>query len=86
MGTLLFLSGQHIFVVILVVLLLFGADKLPEMAKTLGKGMRDFKKATDDIKREFETNTRDIRNDMTDIRDNLQRDTSEITSNLQKDA
>ena len=47
----------------IIVLLLFGAEKLPEVAKSLGKGMRDFKKATDDIRRELETSTMDIRND-----------------------
>ena len=39
--------------VFLVFLLLFGANKIPEMAKGLGKGLREFKKATDDIKREL---------------------------------
>ena len=55
------MSGQEIFVIVIVVLLLFGADKLPEIAKGIGKSMRDFRKATDDIKREFETSTSDIR-------------------------
>jgi sec-independent protein translocase protein TatA len=45
------MSGQEIFVIIIVALLLFGAEKLPDIARGLGKGMRDFKKATDDIKR-----------------------------------
>ena len=47
MGTLIFISGQEIFVIMIVVLLLFGADKIPEIARGLGKGMRDFKKAMD---------------------------------------
>ena len=51
------MSGQEIFVIIIVALLLFGAEKLPDIAKTLGKGMRDFKKATDEIRRELETST-----------------------------
>lgn len=50
----LFISGQEIFVIFLIVLLLFGANKMPEIAKTLGKGVREFRKATDDIKREVE--------------------------------
>ena len=51
------MSGQEIFVIIVVILLLFGADKLPEFARTFGKGMRDFRKATDEIKKEIESNT-----------------------------
>jgi len=47
------MSGQEIFVIIIVALLLFGAEKLPDIAKTVGRGMRDFKKATDEIRREL---------------------------------
>ena len=65
------MSGQEIFVIIIVVLLLFGADKLPEIAKGIGKGMRDFRKATDDIKREFEESTSDIRNDFNDVTNSI---------------
>jgi sec-independent protein translocase protein TatA len=65
------MSGQEIFVIIIVALLLFGAEKLPDIAKTLGKGMRDFKKATDEIRRELETSTQDIRKDLNDVTDSL---------------
>lgn len=49
----LFISGSEIFVVFLAILLLFGANKIPEFARALGKGMKEFKKATEDIKREI---------------------------------
>ena len=49
----LFISGPEIFIVLLIVVMLFGADKIPEMAKGLGKGMRQLKDATNDIKREI---------------------------------
>ncbi|HOF19848.1 MAG TPA: twin-arginine translocase TatA/TatE family subunit [Bacteroidales bacterium] len=55
------MSGPEIFVIIIVILVLFGADKLPEMARSFGKGMREFRKATDDIRREIETSTIEIR-------------------------
>jgi len=58
------MSGQEIFVIIIVALLLFGAEKLPDIAKTVGKGMRDFRKATGEIRRELETSTREIRQDI----------------------
>jgi len=53
------MSGQEIFVIIIVVLILFGAEKLPDLAKGFGKSMREFKKATDDIKREFDESTKE---------------------------
>ena len=67
------MSGPEIFVIIIVALLLFGAEKLPDIAKTIGKGMRDFKKATDDIRREIETSTSDFRKDLTDVSDSIKK-------------
>jgi len=49
----LFIGGPELFVVVLIVVMLFGADKIPEIARTLGKGMRQIKDATNDIKREI---------------------------------
>jgi len=38
------LSGTHVVLVVVVVLLLFGAQKIPELARSLGSGMSQFKK------------------------------------------
>ena len=77
----LFISGGEIFVILLVVVMVFGADKLPEIARELGKGMRQIKNATNDIKREIhnsaEKNDLDIdvaakvRNEVNRIKDNF---------------
>lgn len=48
-----FISGGEIFFILFVVLLVFGADKVPEIARGLGKGMRQIKDATNDIKSEI---------------------------------
>lgn len=45
-------GGEFVFI-ILVVLMLFGSDKIPEIARTLGKGMQQLKNATNDIKSEI---------------------------------
>jgi sec-independent protein translocase protein TatA len=47
------IGGGEFFVIILVVLMLFGSDKIPEMARTLAKGMQQLKNATNDIKSEI---------------------------------
>ena len=54
--TLLFLDigGGELVVILLVIVMFFGADKIPEMARGLGKGMRQFKDATGSIQREIE--------------------------------
>jgi len=48
------LGFGEILVILVLALVLLGPQKLPEVAKQLGKGLRDFKKATDDLKGQFE--------------------------------
>ncbi|MCF8223511.1 MAG: twin-arginine translocase TatA/TatE family subunit [Bacteroidales bacterium] len=67
----LFISGQEIFIIMVAALILFGAKKIPEIAKGLGKGMREFRKATDDIKKEFDESTRDVQDDIKDVSDTV---------------
>lgn len=59
--TLLFLNlgGGEIVVVLLIVLLFFGSKKIPELARGLGKGMREFRDATSGVQREIEDSMRD---------------------------
>jgi sec-independent protein translocase protein TatA len=47
------LSGPELIVVLAVVLIFFGGEKMPEFARGLGKVMREFKKAAGDVEREF---------------------------------
>ena len=85
-GTILFISGQEIIFVVLIALLLFGSKEIPKLARTFGKGMKEFKRATEDIKREFENSTPDVMEDFKDIKKNLTKDANEIKRNLTKDA
>lgn len=50
------LGAQEIILIVFVILLLFGGKKLPELARGLGKGIREFKDASDDVKREIHRN------------------------------
>ncbi|HEY4785145.1 MAG TPA: twin-arginine translocase TatA/TatE family subunit [Bacteroidales bacterium] len=66
------MSGGEIFLILLAVLVLFGADKMPGIARGIGKGMREFQKAADEIKSELANSTSDIRNEMNNIRSDVQ--------------
>ena len=46
-------GGSELILIFLVILLLFGGEKLPELARGLGKSMREFKKATSGMEEEF---------------------------------
>jgi sec-independent protein translocase protein TatA len=48
------IGGGEFILIIFVVLMLFGSDKIPDIARTLGKMMRQLKHATDDIKSEIQ--------------------------------
>jgi sec-independent protein translocase protein TatA len=50
------IGGPEMILIFVVVLLLFGGKKLPELARGLGKGLREFKDASDGIKREIHNN------------------------------
>jgi sec-independent protein translocase protein TatB len=48
------LSMTEVIIILALALLLLGPDQLPTLAKSLGKGLRELRKATDDIKNQFE--------------------------------
>ncbi|MDR6966451.1 sec-independent protein translocase protein TatA [Flavobacterium arsenatis] len=53
------IGGSEIIFIILIVVMLFGADKVPDIARTLGKGMAQLKNATNDIKSEIQRSAED---------------------------
>ena len=50
----------EIIIIAIIVLVLFGAKRIPELAKGLGQGIKEFRKASSDIKKEIEESSRDI--------------------------
>jgi sec-independent protein translocase protein TatA len=62
------LGFGEIMVIALIALLVFGPKKLPELGKSLGKGLREFKKATDDIKSSFDEHIRDAESTIQDVK------------------
>lgn len=54
------LSIPHLIVIFVVALIIFGPEKLPELARNLGKVMAEFRRATGDLQSTFESHLRDI--------------------------
>mgnify|MGYP002620436358 CR=1 FL=1 len=77
----LFISSTEIVFILFVVILIFGADKIPDIAKGMGKGMRTLKNATNDIKSEIKRSaekqgintdmTKDISNEINKVKDSI---------------
>lgn len=54
------LGGPEIILIALIVLLLFGAKKLPQLAKGIGQASGEMKKARAEVEREFKEATKDL--------------------------
>ena len=81
-GTLLFISGAELVMVMLLALLFFGSKAIPDIARTLGKGLREFKKATNEIKREINEHTSDFKNNIDDISSSVRKDSEDIKKGI----
>ncbi len=90
----LFISGAEIFIILVIVVMLFGADKLPEIARGLGKGMRQLKNATNEVKKEITDSakkqgidtefTRDIQKEVKKIKNKVQDNIDDITGPIKR--
>ena len=75
----LFISGAEIIFVFFIVLLVFGADKIPSIARTLAKGMTQVRQATNDIKSEIQkTVDRDVENPTNSIAQDLKKEADKV--------
>ena len=71
----------ELLIIVAIALIVFGPNKLPELAKAFGRAMREFKKATEEVKESFEAETKDleeIKHNLTD--ENLLADLAEQVS------
>jgi TatA/E family protein of Tat protein translocase len=65
----------ELLLILAIALLVFGPKKLPEVGRSLGKAMREFKKSTDEIKDKFEEQIR--ADEFKSIQDDIKKDLSE---------
>lgn len=92
MGTLpLFISGAEIAFIVFILVMVFGADKIPEIARGLGQGMRTIRNATNDIKSEVMksaektgTDVRGVQGDVKKEIDKVKEDIDEITGSVKR--
>jgi sec-independent protein translocase protein TatA len=90
---LLFISGAEIVFVFFIVLLVFGADKIPTIARTLAKGMTQVRQATNDIKSEIqktvdsdiESPTKSLTNDFKKEVDKVKKDFTDLEDSIRRD-
>lgn len=82
LGTFLFIGTPEVVFILFIVVMVFGADKIPEIARGLGKGMRMLRDASSDIKSEITKSaeqqgintevTKDITEEINKVKDGLE--------------
>jgi len=60
----LFIGAPEVLIILLFVVIFFGSKKIPELAKGLGKAMRELKDASDDIKKEIRDSASSVKDDL----------------------
>ena len=88
---LLFISGTELIFIFFIVLLVFGADKIPSIAKSLAKGVTQVRNATNEIKSEIQKSVdsnelgggvgKDIKEEVDKVKD----DFDELTDSIKRD-
>ena len=79
----LFISGPETIIIMLIVVMLFGADKIPEIARGLGKGMRQLRDATNEVKKEI-NQTAKKHNIDTDIVKDIKKEIHQVKEDIEE--
>jgi TatA/E family protein of Tat protein translocase len=64
----------ELLIIVAIALIVFGPNKLPELARAFGRAMREFKKATEEVKESFQAETKDLeelKTSLSEERDNF---------------
>lgn len=88
----LFISGPEIVFVLFIVVMVFGADKIPDIARGLGQGMKALRNATNDIKHEITKSaekqgidtsvTKGVEEEINKVKDDLENFTGSVKRKL----
>src|SRR6059036_1185597 len=79
------LGFSEMLVIFIVALLVFGPKKLPELGKSLGKGIREFKKATEELKSTWDDQIREVEAPLKDVSRDIQQTAHDVTSDFHKE-
>src|SRR5215475_10276694 len=76
------LGFQEMILIFIIALLVFGPKKLPELGKSLGKGLREFKKATNELKANWEDHIREAETSVQDVKQTVHETSKDMHESL----
>ncbi len=80
------LGGGEVFIIVLVIIMFFGSDKLPGLAKGISRGLREINDAKDQIQNEIQKSTSGLREELTKHTNDLQNEINKANSDIQSHA
>ena len=75
-------SGGELLVIIVVIFLVFGPSKMPEIARQIGKAMNQMKKASNDISREFRNQTSGLTSELTSVQNQIKDEVNKVNREM----
>jgi sec-independent protein translocase protein TatA len=86
MGVLLFfdISAGELFLILLVAFIVFGPSRIPEIARKIGRGMNEIRRASDEIKREITKETENVKKDFNVDDPGLKKTAEDIKKDVNK--
>jgi sec-independent protein translocase protein TatA len=80
------LGGGEVFIIVLVIILLFGSDKLPGLAKGIGKGIREINDAKSQIQNEIQKSTSGLKEEIEKHTSDMQSEINKASNTIQRQA
>lgn len=76
------IGGGELLLILVVILMLFGSDKIPEIARTLGKGMAQLKHATNELKHEIQKGAEENGLDITNVTSGINKEIAQAKESM----
>jgi len=73
------ISGGELLVIMLVAFLVFGPEKMPEIARKVGKAMNQMKKASNDLTREFKKETSSLQDEISNVKSGINKEIESVS-------
>lgn len=83
LATFLFIGTTEVMFILFIAVMVFGADKIPEVAKGLGKGMRSLRDASNDIKSEIKKSSTEGKKIETNVTQNIQEEITKVKDEIE---